>query len=79
MHTRRRPIAIQQVLLQRPRPADIPLLRQEAVLPAGHVAGAAREAVGVRAPGFAMLGETPSTELSQIKSYTTYVTVVDTG
>ena len=65
VHTRRRP---KQVLLRcpRPRPADIPLLRQEALLLTGRVAGAAREAVGVRALGFAVLGETPSTEHLQI-------------
>ena len=47
-------------ILREPRPADLPGLRPEAVLPAGHVAAPAREVVGVRPAGFALLGKTTS-------------------
>ena len=57
VHPRRHP-SIQ--ILREPRPPDFPGLRPEAVLPAGHVAAPAREVVGVRPAGFALLGKTTS-------------------
>ena len=56
VHARRHPGAVQD--LRGPRPADIPGLRPEAVLPPGHVSASAREVVGVRPAGIALFGQT---------------------